>query len=249
MAAVKDAGGWPEGLSATVEFPKLPENPTDRQLAQACATALWQLAATLPKMVQGLDFLHGALIGAKGQLSTAMGLAARVDALEKRAPSVPPMREEFSSSHDLREDMKKGVREEFTQLAKRTPGARVESTPNELTDRVLPLFDEFMSRREDAMRIKTDRERLAAIDKAELEAKRDAAEELNKARDEREKFKRKLVYGSILAFCAAAATAAGTYSFGHLAGRSVGASEERDQAYKRETAPRLPAAAPARNTQ
>jgi hypothetical protein len=168
-----------------------------------------------------------------------------------KVPSVPPMRDPMASVVELREDMQKDVKKKLQEVARTTLGPKVDATPDQLTAVLVPMFEQYLTQREEALRVRANMERLAAIDKAAADAKeqaeKSAAEakaqaeksaarakeqaeaEVRHARAEREKFKKKLLYGSVVAFVTAVAAAAGTYSFGHLSGHDSGVSEERDR--------------------
>ena len=153
--------------------------------------------------------------------------------IKKKVEALPPMREETRSSADLTDQMRRGVISEFSQLARRTPGPKVESTPEQLTAVVTPIFESMLAEREEALKVRADRERLAAIDKAAADAKAEALRLLDQAHADREKFKRKLVYGSILAFFASLAGAIGTYTFGQMSGHDTGVAEGRTAEHRR----------------
>lgn len=157
-----------------------------------------------------------------------------------KTSTLPPMRDPMASSMELRAEMTKGVKEEFQQLARKTPGPKVESTPEQLTAVVTPIFEQLLHQREEALRIRSDRERLEAIDRATADARELAEAKLRKSIEDRAKFQRRLIYGAIVAFATSVAAAAGTYAFGQMAGRSLGAEEERTRH------PQSPIAAPSK---
>lgn len=224
MPSHPDLNGWPEGLSAAApQFPRLPPTASDRERVHAYGTALLYVAEVHPKIVQALEYLYGVLVGLRGELGAALTHEARLVSLERASDHG-----ESPSSVFLRESSRRELERKLKAEAARTDGPNL----NAPVDRVAAIAEEVLTRklaeREEQIRVKADRERLAAIDAERAEAAKRADALREEAAKAKRKFKRQIVYGSLVAFVVAAATAAGTAAWvrasalaeGHAAGVS-----------------------------
>lgn len=227
----EELNGWPEGLSAAPpDFPRLAPNASDRERVNAYGSALLYVAQIHPKIVQALEFLYGAVMGVKGQLGVTMTHEGRIIALERKTSSDPPPAEESPSSIFMRESGRKELENKLKAEAARTPGPPTQL--NSSVERIAAIADEVltkkMAEREEQIRIRADRDRLAAIDAERADAAKKAKELIEESEKAKRKFKRKLTYGAVGAFVLALAAAAGTatwvkasaFAEGHQAGLS-----------------------------
>lgn len=210
MVASRDLNGdvWPELPSSTPDLPRLEARPDPLVLAQAYATFALHYGQYLPKVSMALEYLHGHVIGARGDVAK---IAAEMKKLREelqgqramRELGLPAMRPEAPSTVDVAECIKTKVSGAFEQIAKETKGPHIEADPKRLAAVVGAAVDEELARREAAQKAKKDAE--------ELEMRRQTDVQ-------RQKDRRKIIRVMVLAFAAAVATAAGTWTWGKASG-------------------------------
>jgi hypothetical protein len=189
--AYGNGGDWPERLRAEpIQLPELSEHPTERELARAYGSVVVAWAHQWPIVVEALQWLYGAAMGARGMSEETL---RRLDRIERhigqplppmRDGGVPPMREEATSSHDLAKAVGRDV-------AQRYEAERVNpSTPPPSATTVAAMVEE---------RVQIELLRIRA---ANLEKARAASDKLV---EERRKDRRKILIAVIVSALSIAA--------------------------------------------
>jgi hypothetical protein len=231
MALHEANGAWPAGLSAEApQFPELPRDASWPDAARHYGTVTAHLAATLPKIVQALEFLRDA----------GHQMAFSIASLQ-RAPSIPPSRPESASYHDAVAQAKQETEERVREEARRTPGPLVD--PDAAARIAADVFAQKMAEREAEILARANADRLAAIDAAEEKATRDREDLERQRRSDRRDIRLKF-WGALVAAIAAGivatVTTAATYEAKAVRERALGRAEGMHEAPQAPAAPPLP---------
>ena len=211
VASPEPNGEWPE-FNSDADLPRPEDLHSDREYAQAYATIAVHHGQTYKKVVHALEYLRGHVIGARGEAANAARIGAIVSGEMRllkevvqgkaaaQALGLPPMRPELPSTIDAVESIKTKVSGEFAKIARESTGPHVEADPKRLVDVVGKAVDEELARREAARKALANVERLAAIDAAAAQRRKNI---------------RKIVLAGLCAFAAAG----GAWAWGKAAGK------------------------------
>lgn len=133
----------------------------------------------------------------------SLELESRFGPKSVRPPPLPPARAESPSSMDLAEQAKAVASVKVAELVKKTDGPNIDVPPGDVEKVIEDVVDEMLRKRAEAERVKAELARLASLDAAAEQRKKD---------------RRKVMLACVVAFFAAIATGAGAWTWGKTQG-------------------------------